>query len=573
MSEASTAEHLSSIKQRVVVGWDKLEPFLDRVDPIPIVDRPMFLKSLEHPSIIWAVEKIESILQRLCIQVKNIKDLKRIIIYTLDAESLARSIKNPSYFFVFQHPAIKIALMDPHEPLEYSLARELFEPSSWDVEGKTSILSNFESKDSILAQRWNRQVLGIHDTILVTASMGAGNHAVTFDTLLGFRNSMLNIPETMRSPDLRKVKAFFKGKPGILIGAGPSIEAQLPWLRDQQDRAILVAADTMLKPLREASIHPHIICSIERSPEVKSLLDPGQSHNDTLLLASQVLDPNCFETYQGPRSIYFPNNHWNRWFGFRRSHFGTGHSCMGLAMASISYLECDPILLMGLDLCWSKQGSSHMSKVPYLEEDFYKKLNQLQKDQAILTKNSNGEEVETSHYWTLFRYQFDVWTTEVPSKVYNLSPNGLDFQGALKKTLAEIDAMKLLNKKIDESTKDLLKAMPYEKTNDRKKNLDQIKDRMRTTIDDLTKIKDRIERLENDKIEDELKKSPHFENILYPILVSSLTDLKSSHPPAQERARLSLYKIMPSLIEAIETALPKIESFVAIQRKEGFELY
>ncbi|PIR21845.1 MAG: hypothetical protein COV44_11130 [Deltaproteobacteria bacterium CG11_big_fil_rev_8_21_14_0_20_45_16] len=573
MSDGSSSEQINAIKQRIVLGWEKLEPLLDRIDPIPIIDRPMFLKELEHPSIVWAVDKIENVLQRLCIQVKNIKDLKRLIIYTLDAESLARSIKNPSYFFLFNHPEIKIALMDPNEPLEYALARELFEPSSWDVEGKTSILSNFESKDSPLAERWNRQILGIHDTLLMTASMGAGNHAVTFDTLLGFRNSMLNIPETMKSPDFRNLRGFFKGKPGILIGAGPSIEAQLPWLRDQQKHAILIAADTMLRPLREAGIYPHIICSIERTPEVQSLLDPGQSHKNTLLLASQVLDPSCFETYQGPNSIYFPNNHWNRWFGFRRSHFGTGHSCMGLAMACISYLECDPILLMGLDLCWSKQGSSHMSKVPYLEEDFYKKSNQLQRDQAILTKNSNGEEVETSHYWTLFRYQFDVWTTEVPSKVYNLSPIGLPFQGAPKKTLAEIDAMKILEKEIKGSTEELLKAMPYEKTADRKRNLDQIQNRMEAAIKDLTTIKNKIEMLDNDKIEDELKKSPHFNNILYPILVSSLTDLKSPHPPAQERSRSAVQQIVPAMIEAIESALPKIENFSASQSEEGFKLY
>jgi len=218
---------------------------------------------------------------------------------------------------------VKVVLLDPEEVLPLSKALQFFGPNEEDMENRTSILSNFHSESS-LKEKWNRQILGLHEVILFMVTQGAHDHTVTADSFLGFKNSVHNLPSILKNPDLRNTKALFKGKPAFIIGAGPSISPQLEWLRQYQDRALFVAADTMLRPLSKYGMEPQVIASLERSPNVADLLDMDNPHPRTLLVGCSVLDPNCFLKYQGPQSSYFTYNNSNLFFPFPRSRFRTG---------------------------------------------------------------------------------------------------------------------------------------------------------------------------------------------------------------------------------------------------------
>jgi|GEM_PF-3896259 len=567
-----STEQLDLIKTHIVRGFENVESLLDQVEPIQIEDKPLFLKELEEPSVVWIVEKIDRILQRLAIQVKNIKDLKRIIIYTLNTESLAKSIRTPEYFFIFSHPAVKIALFDPEEYLDIEYAKKIFAPDKWDLSGKTTILSNFE-KTSPNMDRWNRQVLGIHEVLSMMSSKGAGNHEITHDTFVGFKNTFKNIPEVLSHPDVRNTKALFKNKPAILIGAGPSINSQLDWIKKNQDRALLVAADTMLMPLTDYGIQPHMIVSIERTPNVASLMDEKREHPNTLLLAAAVLDPNCFARYKGPRSIYFPNNHYNRWLPLERSQLGSGHSCMGLAMAIVSFFECDPILLMGLDLCWSKTGESHMSTVPYLNKDFYKKSESLKRDRAFKTLNSCGEEVETNEYWTMFRYQFDIWSSRLPSKIYNLSPIGLPIKGAKKKSLEEIDGMDLLLKEPEDFFEKLIQILPYERTEFREKGLHELSRRCQQALSLMKRLVQEVKKAPPKVAFERIEKDPLYQLILMPILRTSLIELNSEKEDEAELALNAVRQHLELILSVFSEMKSAVDQFIQKHSREKTKLY
>lgn len=550
----------------------KLENFLQSVEPAPLSEKPIVLEHLDDASIVWICEKMEPIMQRVCIQVKNIPDLRRLIIYTLDAESVARVLKQPAYDFVFEHPALKVCVLDPESYLDFEFAKKIYNPQAEDLEKKTSILANFP-KDSLYKDYWVNQTMGIHEVLTFMSSAGSGNHDITHDTYIGFKNTIKNLPEILKHPDVRNLKGLFTGKPCFVLGAGPSIEPQLQWLKKYQDQALLVAADTMLEPLREVGIRPHIITSIERTPEVTQLLDGDHPHPETLLLASGVLDPECFKTYQGPRSIYLSYAHFNYWLPFPKSQFGTGHSCVGLAMGVSAYLQCDPIFLMGIDLCWSRDGSSHMSQVPYLSEEFYKEANQLQKDRSFVTKNSEGQLVETNEYWTMFRYQFDNWTNDVPAKVYNLSPTGLPLSGAEKISLEEVDSRKLIQNSNENFFSKIKEKLPYQITQDQIGRLKELQKRSDFSVQINQNVLEAVKRAPAKEIRNILKSAKLWEVIYYPVFQPTLPDLESKLPEQQELAKKVIIQHLELFDEVFKEANSQSSRLLNEQKKEGFALY
>lgn len=543
------------VKQRVISGFDRLEPYLDKTPAIEIEEKPLILKDMDPGSLVWVNDKFERIIQRICVQVKNIQDLKRIVVYTLDPESLARVINQKKYWFVFQNPNLRIILMKPEENLEFKDAVEYFAYDAWDSKGRSMILSNFEDKDSDVAQKWNRQILGVHDVILHVANRGAGDPANTADVFIGFRNSLKNIFTSLKSPDVRQLKSLFKSKPAFIVGAGPSVEPQLDWLKKHEGDGIIIAADTMLAPLREAGIRPDIICSLERTPGVKDLLDKGHSHPQTLLLASNVLDPECFEIYDGPYSIYYPYNTWQNWIPITRSQFATGHSCIGLAMGMASFLECDPMILMGIDLCWTPEGQSHMGKVPYLDKDYYKKINQFARDNSFFSENAQGKQVETNLYWTLFRKQFAQWAERIPSTVYNLSPFGLPLTGEVRTTPEQLDQeMRFPENKMN-YFEELTKQMPYEATRFRRDSLTVILELFKEQLEDLKIVHRDSQDLRGSELKETLEACSVYESLIMPIMGGTVFTLDSELEKEQELSEKSVKKHLDKLLQFYENEL------------------
>ncbi len=71
------------------------------------------------------------------------------------------------------------------------------------------------------------------------------------------RNILNNFPLILKSRPITSLKNIFQGVPGFLVGAGPSLDKNVLYLKKIRDRALLVAVDTALKPLLARAIQPH----------------------------------------------------------------------------------------------------------------------------------------------------------------------------------------------------------------------------------------------------------------------------------------------------------------------------
>jgi hypothetical protein len=169
-------------------------------------------------------------------------------------------------------------------------------------------------------------------------------------------NSLRNLPAIAAGGDVRDLTGAYPGVPAIVLGAGPSLDAAIAWLRTVNNRALIIAADTALRPLLAAGIAPHLVAG----------LDPG-THNtrhflslpecaDTWLLAESALDRDATAVFDH-RTLWFRAAHHHPWPWFNDLGLDAGQlevwgSVLTAGFQAARLAGCDPIVMAGADLSY-----------------------------------------------------------------------------------------------------------------------------------------------------------------------------------------------------------------------------
>lgn len=76
-------------------------------------------------------------------------------------------------------------------------------------------------------------------------------------------NYMYNFAKTMKSPSIVGLQGKFEGIPAVVVGAGPSLEADIECLRELKKHALIIAAGSTVQSLFYYGIEPHLIVCID----------------------------------------------------------------------------------------------------------------------------------------------------------------------------------------------------------------------------------------------------------------------------------------------------------------------
>jgi hypothetical protein len=72
-----------------------------------------------------------------------------------------------------------------------------------------------------------------------------------------------NLPVILHESNAAQLDGLFAGVPAVLVGAGPSLDDTVRALARLQDRAVIIAADTTLRPLLAAGVRPHLVVGVD----------------------------------------------------------------------------------------------------------------------------------------------------------------------------------------------------------------------------------------------------------------------------------------------------------------------
>lgn len=304
------------------------------------------------------------------------------------------------------------------------------------------------------------------------------------DSLIGVENIMENIGEIVSNPGINLLYKKFAGKPAVVVATGPSLNKNKHLLKGLEDKALIIAADASLRILIDMEVKPHLVTSLERiMPTVKLLegFSPEQV-KDVYLAACPVVRQEMYQVYPGPRIITYRNFDHFRWLGVDKGILDIKQSAGNMAFKLAEALGCDPIILIGQDLAYSREGKTHAQGTLYGESQ-----NLPSPDQFEIMGN-DGRPILTNHIWNGFRQAYEIDVAAYSGKCINCTEGGAFIQGTEIMTFqAAIDLY--INQAFDPLAV-IKESIGHFSAEDIKKDIDKLKIKIQSTKADLEKMRD-----------------------------------------------------------------------------------
>lgn len=173
------------------------------------------------------------------------------------------------------------------------------------------------------------------------------------------RNSLLNLDRYAGGAGIGELQNLASGHPGILIAAGPSLARNLALLDDPRvrDKVIIIAVQTMLKPLLERGIRPHFVTALDYH-EISGQFYDGLTEDDVAGV-TLIVEPKANRAIvEGfPGSIRCVGSAFlDQVLGSTaasRAPLRPGATVAHLSFYFAQFLGCDPIVLIGQDLAFT----------------------------------------------------------------------------------------------------------------------------------------------------------------------------------------------------------------------------
>ncbi|MGP1346010.1 MAG: 6-hydroxymethylpterin diphosphokinase MptE-like protein [Phycisphaerales bacterium] len=180
-----------------------------------------------------------------------------------------------------------------------------------------------------------------------------------------FRNALANAEVYARSEGIAPLKGCAGGRLGVVVSAGPSLKRNVELLRDPEFRArcVVVAVQTVLKPLLALGIRPDFVTAIDYA-EISARFYEGLTSEDVegvTLVATARSNPAIHNAWPGRRRVIHedildlalgaelagsPD-------GRARGTLPPAATVAHLAYALARHMGCDPVALIGQDLAFT----------------------------------------------------------------------------------------------------------------------------------------------------------------------------------------------------------------------------
>jgi len=322
-----------------------------------------------------------------------------------------------------------------------------------------------------------------------------------YDSLIGIENMLANLYEIISNPGIKLLYNKFSGKPAIVVATGPSLNKNKHLLKGLENKALIVAADASLRVLIDMGLKPHLVTSLERVAETVKLLEGynREEVGDVYLAACPVVRNEVYQAYPGPRVIVYRDFDHFKWLGIDRGILKIQLSAGNMAFKVAEALGCNPIILIGQDLAFSRDGRTHAAGSVYGENQ------QLPLEEMFEVMGNDGESIMTNQTWYSFLRAYEMDLLNYSGTCINATEGGayitgtsiMPFEEAINKHIREEfyprntirESLTIFTpQNVEQDLQQVLKL-----TADTIKDLEQIIEYCRQGISSYEKYKDELE--------------------------------------------------------------------------------
>ncbi|WP_428738528.1 motility associated factor glycosyltransferase family protein [Sulfurimonas sp.] len=158
-----------------------------------------------------------------------------------------------------------------------------------------------------------------------------------------------------------------ENKPFLLLGAGPSLQKNIEWVKEKQNSFVIVALSATLSLLEREKIKPDIIIHLDVFKAAYRHFNKVKNFEwfkDTIYILPAKIDPVITSKFNRKNIFFYENG-----TEYRVSSFKTYAPCVGsTAYQILLSLEVKNIYLLGLDLAIdAKTGKTHSDSHEYVK--------------------------------------------------------------------------------------------------------------------------------------------------------------------------------------------------------------
>lgn len=174
------------------------------------------------------------------------------------------------------------------------------------------------------------------------------------------RNQLMNADRYATCGGINDLKDAAKGRLGVVVSAGPSLQRNLHELKRTgvRDRCAIVAVQTVLRPMLEAGIKPHFITALDYH-EVSKRFYEGLTREDVegiTLIVEPKANAAILEAWPGEVRVVgdaFLDEMLGEKIVRERQTLKSGATVAHLCYYVARHLGCDPVALIGQDLAFT----------------------------------------------------------------------------------------------------------------------------------------------------------------------------------------------------------------------------
>lgn len=311
---------------------------------------------------------------------------------------------------------------------------------------KTAIMPGY---DKVFNDEYKGFLEAVRDTLKVNEINCA---TISSNSYLWSENIIKNIDYILESYDLNKFKNLFKGKPVIMVSAGPSLDKNVELLKKVKGKAFIICVFVAAKVLLRHGIKPDLL--IITDSRQKGFDD---ELSDVPIAFVPVTSKQLLSKHKGKKVAI--TNKMERFteslfkkYGKQTEYIATGGSVACTAIDFAYFTGADPIVMIGQDLAFTDdkfhaEGTGHVSK--NIEDTGRKK---------VLIPSFDGKTVYTEPAMYTYILWFEEYIREHKDvKIINATEGGAFIKGALYDTLNNVYEEYIKN--LPENIDDILKSV------------------------------------------------------------------------------------------------------------------
>jgi hypothetical protein len=269
-------------------------------------------------------------------------------------------------------------------------------------------------------------------------------------------NTLCNAPLQAISRPIKPVLDLMRGKPVIIVAAGPSLDSNVEQLRGMQEQAFILCVDTAYRNLITRGIVPHLVVTIDARDNSLRHLQGIKEPTGALLAFDLEASHNSIRSFGGPRlAVGVTKSNLTIWLDSVLGGKGMipkGSNVMLSAYHLAEEAGAEPIILIGCDLAYPREGgSTHAGQTAFAanfqqrERDGKRYILQPSVDdpkvwdelEVHMVEGVDGQPVPTIPQLYTYLSMLESLVAQGRSRVLNATEGGARIHGTETITLAE----------------------------------------------------------------------------------------------------------------------------------------